>query len=332
MQRIVYIDYLKAFAIFLVILGHTIQQIAAHDALFSRLFAIIYSFHMPLFMAISGYFLQRVLDKGMRFFLIHRSRQLLLPVLSFATVVFACRALGWFDVTEGKTFWGYLGGGDMWFLKTLFACTLIALVSRLLFRRTLIAALLPSTVLMLVSRVGLAKLLPYLWLGYALHRYHHHLERHARTIAIVCGVVLAIALPHWQLEYDFPYYKAISLSHGFHLSLPHLGIILFRTLVGTAGCLLCFALFSLLSHTGTSTVARFFHRAGTRTLGMYCLQIYLLEDLLHYLHFMPQNRMVLLVAVPVIAVAEWLLCDGIALLMERNRVTALLFLGQWRKK
>ena len=42
--------------------------------------------------------------------------------------------------------------------------------------------------------------------------------------------------------------------------------------------------------------------------------------------------MVLLVAVPVIAVAEWLLCDGIALLMERNRVTALLFLGQWRKK
>ena len=41
MQRIVYIDYLKAFAIFLVILGHTIQQTAAHDALFSRGVAIL---------------------------------------------------------------------------------------------------------------------------------------------------------------------------------------------------------------------------------------------------------------------------------------------------
>lgn len=87
-----------------------------------------------------------------------------------------------------------------------------------------------------------------------------------------------------------------------------------------------------LSHTGTSAVAHFFHRAGSRTLGMYCLQIYLLEDLLHYLHFMPSSRMVLCATVPLIAVAEWLLCDGMALLMEQSRITALLFLGQWRKK
>lgn len=332
MQRIVYIDYLKAFAIFLVILGHTIQQTAEHDPFFSRLFAIIYSFHMPLFMAISGYFMHRTLERGLPAYLLFRSRQLLLPVVSFASVVFACRALGWFDVTEGQTFWGYLGGGDMWFLKTLFACGLIALVSKLIFRRTVVAALLPCAILMLVSRVGLVKLLPYLWLGYALHHYRHLIERHARPIVAVCALLMAIALPFWQLEYDFPYYKAISLSHGFHLSLPHLSIILFRTFVGTTGCLLFFALFSLLSHTGTSAVAHFFHRAGSRTLGIYCLQIYLLEDLLHYLHFTPAHRMVLFVAVPLIAVAEWLLCDGIALLMEQSRITALLFLGQWKKK
>lgn len=51
-ERIVYIDCLRAFAIFLVTLGHVIEQLGYKD---DPLYAFIYSFHMPLFMAISGY-------------------------------------------------------------------------------------------------------------------------------------------------------------------------------------------------------------------------------------------------------------------------------------
>ena len=53
-NRIAYIDYLKFFAIVCVVIGHIIQY---NDNNFdnNHLFRYIYSFHMPLFMMISGY-------------------------------------------------------------------------------------------------------------------------------------------------------------------------------------------------------------------------------------------------------------------------------------
>lgn len=48
--RVEYIDALKGVAIFLVVLGH----IVTYDEDFRRLFNFIYSFHMPLFMFLSG--------------------------------------------------------------------------------------------------------------------------------------------------------------------------------------------------------------------------------------------------------------------------------------
>lgn len=53
-QRITYIDNLKGFAILMVVLGHSIQK-SSDILLYQPLFKLILSFHMPLFMAISGY-------------------------------------------------------------------------------------------------------------------------------------------------------------------------------------------------------------------------------------------------------------------------------------
>lgn len=50
--RISYIDQLKGIAILLVVLGHVIGYNNCED---SFLWRFIYSFHMPLFMFISGY-------------------------------------------------------------------------------------------------------------------------------------------------------------------------------------------------------------------------------------------------------------------------------------
>lgn len=54
MNRILYLDYTRGFAILLVIIGHLIQ-FNYQSGINSRLFDIIYSFHMPLFFFISGY-------------------------------------------------------------------------------------------------------------------------------------------------------------------------------------------------------------------------------------------------------------------------------------
>jgi len=56
-ERNTFLDFVKFGLIFLVTLGHTIQMIwYVNDKLFwfDKMFHGIYSFHMPLFMAISG--------------------------------------------------------------------------------------------------------------------------------------------------------------------------------------------------------------------------------------------------------------------------------------
>lgn len=53
-NRILYLDYTRGFAILLVIIGHLIQ-FNFQSGVNNRLFDIIYSFHMPLFFFISGY-------------------------------------------------------------------------------------------------------------------------------------------------------------------------------------------------------------------------------------------------------------------------------------
>ena len=57
--RIVYIDWLKAFTIFLVLLGHSVAKFSVSGALTPILF--MGAFHMPLFMMLSGFFRIRVL-------------------------------------------------------------------------------------------------------------------------------------------------------------------------------------------------------------------------------------------------------------------------------
>lgn len=54
-RRILYLDYIKAFAIILVIIGHVLQyMIWPSDFDEHYIWNFIYSFHMPLFMFISG--------------------------------------------------------------------------------------------------------------------------------------------------------------------------------------------------------------------------------------------------------------------------------------
>ena len=61
-----YWDIVKGAAIFLMIWGHCIQYCALKDISYMDdvMFKIIYSFHMPLFMLISGYFAARSIVGG----------------------------------------------------------------------------------------------------------------------------------------------------------------------------------------------------------------------------------------------------------------------------
>lgn len=88
-----YWDFLKGVAIFLVLLGHSIQygggsQWYASGLYFDCfLFQLIYSFHMPLFIFISGFFFQKSVIKYKPDELLKKKLySLLIPITSFATL------------------------------------------------------------------------------------------------------------------------------------------------------------------------------------------------------------------------------------------------------
>lgn len=69
-QRKKFPDILKGFAVILVVLGHCIQEGSGEDFsvrslyFYDKLYQFIYSFHMPLFMAVSGYLCRESMSRA----------------------------------------------------------------------------------------------------------------------------------------------------------------------------------------------------------------------------------------------------------------------------
>lgn len=329
--RIVYIDWLKAFTIFLVLLGHSVAKFSVSGALTPILF--MGAFHMPLFMMLSGFFLGKSLDRGLKFILLTRSRQLLLPVLSFSLMVFAvAKLIPILDVTEGLDFFAYIAGGDMWFLKYLYAGTLLAYVSDRIFRIRVLAAVLPASLLISLSRVGIFVYYPYLWLGYYVHKYEHIITRHLKWLLPLSLVTFLILLQFWKFDYEFPYYRILTIKHGVSFSWYDCLVVTFRFAIGAIGSLAFVCMFKKIRWDNIEkrfpAFSKFCLNAGKHTLGIYCLQIYLLEDVGRSVTMPACGVVADVVIVFGVAIAEFVVCNLIVGLMEKCRLTRLLFLGQ----
>ena len=88
-QRLVWADSLKGLLILLVVLGHAIQYTMVGDACENdHLWNYIYSFHMPAFMAISGYLGYRVGGQNRLSIIKKRYLQLLIPYLLWEVIYY----------------------------------------------------------------------------------------------------------------------------------------------------------------------------------------------------------------------------------------------------
>lgn len=136
-SRILYWDVAKAVAIFLVVWGHILQNLTLNSDywLTDVLSQFIVSFHMPLFMLVSGYFAYSSLKKEFWSVLFGKFRQLIVPsvlwyiiVAGMAMVWHAAFTLQRLSDISSALFSSY------WFLKSLFMCYLILLIGNLLYR------------------------------------------------------------------------------------------------------------------------------------------------------------------------------------------------------
>lgn len=78
-NRVVYLDLVKFVAILLVCIGHCYVMV---PTIHSIVRPVIYSFHMPLFMLVCGYFSLHSLELSFVTLLSKKFKQLLIPILS----------------------------------------------------------------------------------------------------------------------------------------------------------------------------------------------------------------------------------------------------------
>ena len=185
------LDVLKAVLAWLVILGHILQiQIANGntDFLSGQIEYFIYSFHMPLFIAITGYFLYGK-KVEIQSFIKKRSVQLLVPCLVFGLII------GFYDYFIGHSSIQLAVKdfilSDLWYLKSLYIILLVSLPF-LLFRTNISKVIGVVIVLAISALFGgiflLALQAPAFLFGYFLHAFEVRLEG-KKLISIIIFVI-----------------------------------------------------------------------------------------------------------------------------------------------
>lgn len=196
-SRIPAFDIVKCFAIFLVIYGHTIQHYSSMDRLENWAYLFVYSFHMPLFMAISGYFSLSSFRIDFKTFAFKKLKQLIVPVVSFAILMTL-----WFAFLEHRFVmspWAYFlsfvtqFNTWLWFLRSLAICYLLAYIGEGLPAYRWLYYVAVISTLMFVDYCNLAMMFPCFTAGLWLRR-RDFIAKYSNWQTLLTAVLLFVAL------------------------------------------------------------------------------------------------------------------------------------------
>ncbi len=281
-QRVAYWDVAKAIAIICVIWGHCLQNMTVdsdywHTDFVSRL---IISFHMPLFMLISGYFAYNSLFRPVALTLKKKAIQLILPSVSWYLVI-SLLAMAFHRDFRIDRFVNIITTlpYSYWFLKSLFACYIITLIGAKLMQWNKWSIILYTIAIFIGGEIlnyaSTISMLPFFIAGIIAHNYKFVLSNYRKSLTVI-NALLFIAL---FLLYDSSDYN-MYLNPFAHNKDGH-SAFLIRTLIGLSGSLsiLCLIRYICLK-LQYSKIIKLLAITGTITLGIYCIQVIMAEGLL----------------------------------------------------
>ena len=203
MKRFNSIDILKLFAMFLVIWGHCVQFLLTSHYLDEPAFVYIYSFHMPLFMMISGMFVHQHVpsaqDLGQQ--LLVRARQLLLPCLAWGVLMSLGNLIQPLlnGTCSGNSLF-YTLYNNFWFLKSLFICFALWYVSFFLLRKRWLAFVLSIIASQFITEWSVQWMYPSFAIGIVLGANLDWLQTHRKPVAAVALVLGGLLLIGWSKQ------------------------------------------------------------------------------------------------------------------------------------
>lgn len=234
------IDYARAIAIFLVIVGHLIQyNVQNFDD--NYFFKLIYSFHMPLFMLISGYVSYKSLfEKDIKIDLNNKLKSIFYPFVLWSLIYYTIN--GKFDYLNIFLF----PASGYWFLWALFWIYIITKFSILLYNINKYLSIIPFLILMIFPtnhfEISMIRYMSvYFFIGLFLTKYKSNisalLTKTNKSLIIFSLITLTIIffsfIPFYDrgMNFYYEYFGSNSIvikliTYGFKITLALIGITL----------------------------------------------------------------------------------------------------------
>lgn len=141
-EREKWVDAVKGMAIYLVILGHYIQYATSKDYNFASncIFQIIYSFHMPLFMMMSGYLFGYSMNKySIKDGIVAKIRGVLIPCIVWGIITYLIELVMYAKQKIGVLPIINYAYNSNWFLWAVFFTSVLVYFSVFIFKKKEIA-------------------------------------------------------------------------------------------------------------------------------------------------------------------------------------------------
>lgn len=195
-KRVVYPDFCKLFAIFLVTCGHCAQ--ALQGSVWTKLLGgkeLDLAFNMPLFMILSGWFLNFDKMRGTKSkdYVCIKFKRLMVPAMVWYVLFCIFTHSIPHSLLASLSYY--------WYLSALFACLCIIFFTCKFFKNNAVCALVSITVVLCCPFSDYSHInfmMPFLWAGYVSRKALH--GRHATLLVIICSIVAITLMPLWSKE------------------------------------------------------------------------------------------------------------------------------------
>lgn len=271
MERNAYFDNAKVILIFLVVFGHMIQPFIGGSEGMNTLYMWIYTFHMPAFIFLAGFFAK---GSGNRKYIVNLARKLLVPYLIFQVLYTV------YYLWLGKTGWQgvFYPQWSLWFLFSLFSWHIL-----LVWFKKIPALLSVSLAVLVGLLVGYVEgvghtfslsrtfvFFPFFLLGYwCTTKQVLFLKRKSmKFVSIIVLISMAVAI-----------YTAPSLNSGWLLASKSYDNLDMPSYGGVAR-LFVYATSAIMGMSILAWIPQkqyFFTRLGTRTLYVYLLHGFMIQ-------------------------------------------------------
>jgi fucose 4-O-acetylase-like acetyltransferase len=336
-NRINFLDFAKGILIILVVIGHSVQFLmyGGSQAFFEDpLFKAIYMFHMPLFMAISGFLSYGGIQRGPFLkFSLKKTYSYIVPIFAWSITFVLPLYLFGKGLPNRSIFeaiWREFFGGNLWFFWALLGCLLLtALVKKMGRYFYLIYPLSFFAVLCLPDHNNLVYfkfMYPFFQSGYLIASRWPMAMGETKKIAIVmpATVVAAVSYGLWSHS-TYIYTTGMLLSNG------NWSNVLLRYVGGFSASVVALFLIYRLSKLVTPKVNQLVSNFGRDSIYIYIIQGYVMRAMIQGLARLHIDCPEALLGLGVAAVFGCIvsyICWQIGSILALNRPFAKVFFGR----